>query len=101
MGLCWGNRQGGPVCAFGSNGRVSGHSGCNRSTGTYIQNDDALTMGPFASPRMACQPDVMEREQQFLAMLINVRHAEGSHLKLTLKDGNSKVLAEFVRRDPN
>jgi heat shock protein HslJ len=50
---------------------------------------------------MACQRDVMERGQQFLAMLVNVRHAEASHLKLTLKDGNGKILAELLRRDPD
>jgi heat shock protein HslJ len=41
----------------------------------------------------------MERERQFLAMLSNVRHVEGAQLKLTLKDGKGKVLAELVRRD--
>ena len=56
-------------------------------------------MGPLATTRMACRPEVMEREQQFLTMLGQVRHAEASYLKLTLKDGNDKVLAELVRRD--
>ena len=84
---------------FRSGGKVGGHSGCNRFTGTYTQKDDALRIGPFATTRMACQPEVMERERQFLAMLSNVRHVEGAHLKLTLKDGKGNVLAELVRRD--
>jgi META domain len=54
---------------FRSDGKVGGHSGCNRFTGTYTQKDDTMTIGPLASTRMACQPEVMEREQQFLAML--------------------------------
>ena len=58
-------------------------------------------MGPFASTRMACQPEVMEREQQFLAMLSNVRQVEVIHLQVTLKDGNGEVLANLVRRDPD
>jgi hypothetical protein len=65
---------------FRSDGKVGGHSGCNRFTGTYMQKDDTLTMGPFATTRMACQPEVMEREQQFLAMLVTVRPAGGTHL---------------------
>ena len=81
---------------FRSGGKVGGHSGCNRFTGTY-----ALRIGPFATTRMACQPEVMERERQFLAMLSNVRHVEGTHLKLSLKDGNDEVLAQLVRRDPD
>ena len=84
---------------FRSNGKVSGYSGCNRFAGTYIQNDDALTIRPLATTRMACQPEAMKREQQFLGMLADVRLAEGSHLKLTLKDGDGNVLAKLVRRD--
>jgi heat shock protein HslJ len=30
---------------FRSDGIVTGSSGCNRFTGTYVQNGDALTMG--------------------------------------------------------
>jgi META domain len=35
---------------FRSDGKVGGHSGCNRFTGTYTQKDDTLTMGPFHNP---------------------------------------------------
>ena len=100
MGLGWGNWQVGPFCAV-SIRRQRRHTGCNHFTGTYTQKDDTLTMGPFATTRMACQPEVMERERQFLAMLTNVRHVEGTHLKLSLKDGNGEVLAQLVRRDPD
>ena len=82
-----------------TDGVVGGSSGCNRFTGAYEQKGDELTMGPLASTRMACPPEVMEREQQFLIMLGQVRYAEASDLKLILKDGNGEVLAELVRRD--
>ena len=84
---------------FRADGIVGGSSGCNRFTGTYNQEGNELTLGPLASTRMACPPEVMEREQEFHAMLGNVRYAEASHLKLILKDGNGKGLAELVRRD--
>ena len=84
---------------FRSDGVVGGSSGCNRFTGTYSHKDDELTLGPLASTRMACPPEVMEREQQFLTMLGKARYAEADHLKLILKDGNGEVLAELVRRD--
>ena len=74
---------------FRSDGKVGGHSGCNRFTGTYTQKDDALKMGPLATTRMACRPEVMERERQFLTMLSKVRFAERTHLKLTVKDATS------------
>jgi META domain-containing protein len=44
---------------FRSDGKVGGHSGCNRFTGTYTQKDDALKMGPLATTRMACLPEVL------------------------------------------
>ena len=84
---------------FRADGVVGGSSGCNRFTGAYNQNGDELTLGPLASTRMACPPGVMEREQQFLTMLGDVRYAEASHLKLILKDGDSKELAVLVLRD--
>jgi len=84
---------------FRADGVVGGSSGCNRFTGTYNHKDDELTFGPLASTRMACPPEVMEGEQQFLTMLGYVRSAEASHLKLVLRDGNGEVLAELVRRD--
>ena len=88
-----------PFVQFRSDSVVGGSSGCNRFTGTYTQKDEELTLGPLASTRMACPPEIMGREQQFLTMLGNVRYAEADHLKLTLKDGNGEVLAELVRRD--
>lgn len=84
---------------FRSGGKVAGSSGCNRFIGTYSQEGDALMMGPLATTRMACPPDVMEREQEFLNILGKVRYAEASPLRLTLKDANRKVLGELVRHD--
>ena len=86
---------------FRADGIVAGSSGCNRFTGAYDQKGDELTMGPLASTRMACPPPIMEREQQFLTMLGNVRYVEADDPKLTFKDGNGEVLAELVRRDGN
>jgi heat shock protein HslJ len=86
---------------FRSDGRVAGHSGCNRFTGRYTRKGEVITMGPLAATRMACQPEAMERERQFLAILSNARSATGTHLKLVLKDGSGKILAELVRRDPD
>jgi heat shock protein HslJ len=86
---------------FGSDGRVSGSTGCNRFSGAYSQDGDALTIGTLATTRRACLPEVMQREQQFLALLGKVHHAEGTYLKLTLKGSDRDVLAELVRRDPD
>jgi heat shock protein HslJ len=86
---------------FRSEGKVGGFTGCNRFTGSYSQDGDALSIGPLATTRRACLPEVMKREQQFLAMLGMVRHVEGTQLKLTLKGADADVLAELVRTDPD
>jgi heat shock protein HslJ len=86
---------------FRSEGKVSGFTGCNRFTGSYSQDGDGLSIGPLATTRRACLPELMKREQQFLAMLGMVRHAEGTQLKLTLKGSDADVLADLVRTDPD
>lgn len=88
-----------PFLQFRSDGKVGGSTGCNRFTGTYSQDGDALVIGMLATTRRACLPDMMKREQQFLIMLEKVRRAEASHLELTLKDTDGNVLAELKRRD--
>jgi len=84
---------------FRSDGRVTGYSGCNRFTGTYTQDGGTLIIGTLATTRMACPPEVMKREQEFLALLGKIRHVDRANLQLILKDGEGNVLAELMRRD--
>jgi heat shock protein HslJ len=58
-------------------------------------------MGPLATTRMACLPEAMEGEQEFLALLGKIRHVDRTNLQLILKDGDGNVLAELIRRDPD
>lgn len=51
---------------------VSGHSGCNRFTGSYIRRgEDGIRIGPLSSTRMFCQqPEgVMQQEARFLHLM--------------------------------
>ena len=50
-------------------GQVSGDSGCNRFHGSFAVAGNALTIGPLATTRMACDDESMVQEQQFLAAL--------------------------------
>jgi len=58
---------------FSSDGKVSGHGGCNRFFGTYRINNKQLRFGPLASTRMACSPGIMKREAKLLWLLGRVR----------------------------
>ena len=84
---------------FRSDGRVTGSSGCNRFTGEYAQDGGTLIMGTLATTRMACPPEIMQREQEFLALLGKIRHVDRTNHHLTLKDGDGNVLAELIWRE--
>ncbi|MFO0991562.1 MAG: META domain-containing protein [Hyphomicrobiales bacterium] len=80
-------------------GRVAGHSGCNRYTGSYRQGGETLKFGQIAATKMACTPDRMKQEQAWLHMLDKVRGFEATHLVLKLKAADGKVIATLQRRD--
>ena len=66
-------------------GRVSGHSGCNRFTGGFVQEGEALKLGPLASTKMACAPERMAQELAWFQMLDKVRVARTSDPDSVLK----------------
>ena len=53
-------------------GRVSGETGCNRYTGDVSVDGAALTFGPLATTRMACEPPLMDQERAVLDALAGV-----------------------------
>jgi heat shock protein HslJ len=96
----WGFAEGGEIYLQFGDGQVSGSGGCNRFAGSYTQDGDKLKLGTLAATQMACAIDaVMQKEQQFFQMLAAVHSAEGSHMKLVLRNAQGKDLAVLVRRD--
>ncbi len=61
-----------PTLEFGADGTVSGSAGCNTFTGSYTQTGDALTLGPLATTRMACQPPASAVEAAYLTALAGI-----------------------------
>jgi heat shock protein HslJ len=84
---------------FGKDGTVSGKAGCNTFTGGFKTNGNQITIGPLASPMMACdQPaGVMDQEAQYLAALQSAAtyQLEGNVLELRTKDD---ALAAILNR---
>ena len=78
---------------FGTDGRLSGNSGCNTYNGGYEASGNALKVGPLASTQMACdQPaGVMEQEQQYLAALQNSATFEIVGDTLTIRDASGAM----------
>ena len=52
-----------------ANGRMSAKVGCNQMTGDYSIDGDLLVVGPLSATRMACAPELMERDRRFAALM--------------------------------
>ncbi len=78
---------------------VAGQGGCNRFGGRYTFDGNALKIGPLASTRMACEPEVMDAEQAWFRLLESASAAEATPTKLVLKDETGAVIATLRRRD--
>jgi copper homeostasis protein (lipoprotein) len=74
--------------------KLTGYAGCNRMTGSYTLEGEALRFGHTATTKMACVKG-MDTEDAFLKALGQVRHwhIDGEHLILSDEFGN--VLAHF------
>ena len=67
-------------------GRVHGHSGVNRMSGTWTLDGDTFRFGPLATTRMAGPPEAMELESRVHEALGRVAKAaidEQGHLRLS------------------
>lgn len=76
-------------------GRVSGHSGCNRLSGAYAQEGGRLKLAAAASTRMACIGPGDELERRFLAMYQKVAGWRAEGAQMLLLDADGRELARF------
>lgn len=86
---------------FQAGGRVSGTGGCNRFFGTYTLTGSKLSVGPLASTRMLCAPNIMKAERQFHAKLegaVTFKRSKGE-LSLFDKDGTRLMVLGHRDRD--
>jgi heat shock protein HslJ len=85
---------------FGSDGAISGNSGCNTYLGTYKADGEDISIGPLGSTKKYCgTPEgVMNQEAQFLAALEKASKylIEGDSLELRTTDGT--LLVKLTRQ---
>lgn len=80
---------------FSADGKVSGHSGCNRYMGSFERTGDRLTFPTaMASTRMACMAEAINnQEQAYLDVLSKVdRYAMTADGALVLKTPEGSAL---------
>ena len=54
---------------FDNEGNIAGDGSCNRFGGSCKIEGDKIEVGPLRSTRRACEPDIMQQEHKFLALL--------------------------------
>jgi heat shock protein HslJ len=78
---------------FDAGGNVSGSTGCNNVSGSFAVDGAALTFGPLATTRMACEENLMAQETAVLQALAGVSGWEiDSEGRLHLTGGTELVL---------
>lgn len=84
-------------------GRVSASAGCNGLGGEYTVVGGTLTFGEFMSTLMACEDDIMQKEQALNSVLANttaMTFKDGA-LVLTQKDGTTAAFKATLPQTTN
>ena len=75
------------TAAFAEGGTLTGSGGCNDYRGTWeATGTDRLAIGPLATTKKLCEPDVNALEQRYLTALAKVATYEITGTTLTLRD---------------
>lgn len=84
-----------PSLVVESDGKVSGHAGCNGYFGSVIIAGDAMSFGNLGSTRMACTEPAMSQEGRLLEALDSTRGYRLQDGDLVLLDGTGAALGRF------
>jgi len=78
---------------FDNEGSISGDASCNRFGGSCSIDGSKIKVGPLRSTRRACEPEIMQQEHKFLALLAAVTawSVVGDELVLTAPDGEIRA----------
>ncbi|NIM96018.1 MAG: META domain-containing protein [Anaerolineales bacterium] len=84
---------------FNEDGTLTGSSGCNQYSTTYVVDGDEINIAPAAVTLMACPEPIMEQETAYLMALTSATNFKirGDTLRLSDDEG---VLAEFQAIEP-
>jgi heat shock protein HslJ len=86
---------------FDTEGNIAGNGSCNRFGGTCAIDGDKIEVGPLRSTRRACEPEVMQQEHKFLALLGSVTTWEISQEhELVLRGEDGEIRATKAAPTP-
>jgi len=81
---------------FEVDGSIKGNGGCNKFFGSLQMTDGALSVGELGASRMACPPDIMDRETVFMQALQDTTQFEMGKNSLQLLGADNVLLAQLV-----
>jgi len=81
---------------FGTDGRVSGSSGCNTYNGPFTVDGQSIKIGPVMSTMMACEAPAMQTEQLYLKALSNAAKWSIDGGNLFLRDASGAIHATYA-----
>lgn len=81
---------------FADDGTLTGDAGCNSYTGTYEVLGDTITIGPLATTRMACEPELNEQEANYLAALENATTFTLDRDRLELRNDEGSLQVGYI-----
>jgi putative lipoprotein len=85
---------------FGTDGRITGSTGCNDLSGPYTTDDARISIGPLAVTERACaDPSLMLQERELLEALEIAATYDIEGDRLTMIDASASQMVEFVRAD--
>ena len=81
---------------FGTDGRVSGSSGCNTYSGPFQVDGDSIKIGPVISTMKACEGPAMQTENLYLKALGNSTKWAMEGANLVLRDAAGAMQVTFA-----
>ena len=81
---------------FAVDGSINGNGGCNNFFGSLETSNGDLSVGELGSTRMACPPEIMDREMAFMNALQDATQFEVGEDSLQLLGAGNVLLAELV-----
>ena len=86
---------------FDTEGNIAGDASCNRFGGTCTIEGNTMKVGPLRSTRRACEPEIMQQETKFLALLATVTAWEiGAEGELVMRGEGGEIRAKRRSETP-
>ncbi len=84
---------------FTPDGKITGASGCSEYSATYSLHDATLGISQVKSTKIACEPDIMQQENQYLALLPGVNTYQMSGDQMVLYTALGQKILQFKKAE--